>query len=234
PAFLKGERLQTFDIVLANPPYSISQWNRQAFIADKYGRNFLGVPPQGRADFAFIQHILRSMNETSGRCAILLPHGVLFRNEEKELRKAMIEKDLIECVIGLAPNLFFNATMEACVLVCRTRKDKSRKNKLLFIQAVDEFSRIGTQNFLDEEHINRIASSYDRYENETDFARVVDFDEVANNDYSLNLSLFFGNSTKQDRPWITPKEAAIQWDRSRKELDESILKLCEALSESER
>ncbi|MBR4751724.1 MAG: SAM-dependent DNA methyltransferase [Thermoguttaceae bacterium] len=234
PAFLKGNRLQTFDVVLANPPYSIKNWNRNAFAADKYGRNFLGVPPQGRADFAFIQHILRSMNETSGRCAILLPHGVLFRNEEKELRKTMIEKDLVESVIGLAPNLFFNATMEACILVCRTKKDKTRKNKILFIQAVNEFSRIGTQNFLDEEHINRIASSYNRYENETDFARIVDFDEVANNDFSLNLSLYFSNSAQQDKPCNTPKEAAIQWDRSREELDESILKLCKALSESER
>ncbi|MBR5758477.1 MAG: N-6 DNA methylase, partial [Thermoguttaceae bacterium] len=234
PAYLKSDRLQTFDVVLANPPYSIKNWNRNAFAADKYGRNFLGVPPQGRADFAFIQHILRSMNETSGRCAILLPHGVLFRNEEKELRKTMIEKDLVESVIGLAPNLFFNATMEACILVCRTKKDKTRKNKILFIQAVNEFSRIGTQNFLDEEHINRIASSYNRYENETDFARIVDFDEVANNDFSLNLSLYFSNSAQQDKPCNTPKEAAIQWDRSREELDESILKLCKALSESER
>lgn len=233
PAFLKNNRLQTFDIVLANPPYSIKNWDRTAFDSDKYGRNFLGVPPQGRADFAFIQHILKSMDEQNGRCAILLPHGILFRNEEKELRKVMIEKDLVECVIGLAPNLFFNATMEACILICKTKKDINRKNKILFIQAVNDFSRRGTQNFLDIEHISHISNAYDKYENEGGFARIVDFDEVSNNNFSLNLSLYFGNSTESDKHCITPKEAAIKWDCSRKELAKSILQLREALLETE-
>ena len=87
PAFVKNGRLQTFDMVLANPPYSISQWDRTAFEDDKWGRNFLGTPPQSRADYAFIQHILKSLDAQTGRCAILLPHGVLFRNEERDIRR---------------------------------------------------------------------------------------------------------------------------------------------------
>lgn len=87
PAFVDGSRLRKFDIVLANPPYSIKTWNREAFMNDKWGRNFLGTPPQGRADYAFFQHILASMDDKTGRCAILFPHGVLFRDEEQSLRE---------------------------------------------------------------------------------------------------------------------------------------------------
>ena len=106
PAFVDGSRLRKFDIVLANPPYSIKAWNREAFMNDKWGRNFLGTPPQGRADYAFFQHILASMNERTGRCAILFPHGVLFRKEEQELREHLVKLDLIDCVIGIGRNLF--------------------------------------------------------------------------------------------------------------------------------
>ena len=103
PAFTDHAKLQQFDLILANPPYSISQWDRTAFESDKYGRNFLGTPPQGRADYAFFQHILKSLDDKTGRCAILFPHRVLFRNEEKDMREKLIRSDLVECVIGLGP-----------------------------------------------------------------------------------------------------------------------------------
>ena len=122
PAFIERDRLRTFDVVLANPPYSIKKWNREAWQNDPWGRNFLGTPPQGRADYAFFQHILKSLDPKTGRCAILFPHGVLFRNEEAEMRRKLVESDLVECVLGLGPNLFYNSPMEACVVVCRTRK----------------------------------------------------------------------------------------------------------------
>jgi len=122
PAFVESDRLKTFDVVLANPPYSIKNWNRSAWESDAWGRNFLGTPPQGRADYAFFQHILRSLDPKTGRCAILFPHGVLFRNEEAHMRRKLVELDLVECVLGLGPGLFYNSPMEACVVVCRTRK----------------------------------------------------------------------------------------------------------------
>src|SRR6266550_1347376 len=134
PAFIESDRLRTFDVVLANPPYSIKKWNREAWQDDLWGRNFLGTPPQGRADYAFFQHILKSLDPKTGRCAILFPHGVLFRNEEAEMRRNLIEADLVECVIGLGPNLFYNSPMEACVLICRTRKPTDCKGKILFIE----------------------------------------------------------------------------------------------------
>ncbi len=95
PAFIERDRLRTFDVVLANPPYSIKKWNREAWQNDPWGRNFLGTPPQGRADYAFFQHILKSLDPKTGRCAILFPHGVLFRNEEAEMRRKLVESDLV-------------------------------------------------------------------------------------------------------------------------------------------
>lgn len=126
PAFTEGDRLRRFDVVLANPPYSIKAWDRDAWSSDAWGRNRFGTPPQGRADYAFWQHILASMDSKTGRCAILFPHGVLFRDEEREMRTRIIDADLIEAVIGLGPNLFYNSPMEACVVVCRSRKSAER------------------------------------------------------------------------------------------------------------
>ena len=160
PAFLdESGKLMRFDMVLANPPYSIKQWNRDAFSADPYGRNFLGTPPQGRADYAFLQHIIMSLNNKTGRCAILFPHGVLFRNEETEMRKKLVELDVVECVLGLGKNLFYNSPMEACIMICRMNKPANRKNKVLFINAVHEVTRERAQSFLDMEHIQKIAGA---------------------------------------------------------------------------
>ena len=138
PAFVDGSHLRKFDIVLANPPYSIKTWNREAFMNDKWGRNFLGTPPQGRADYAFIQHIISSMSDNNGRCAILLPHGVLGRDEEKDIRANLVESDVVECVIGIGRNLFYNSPMEACILICKQNKRAGRKGKILFVEAKDK------------------------------------------------------------------------------------------------
>ena len=147
PKFIEGDHLRRFDLVLANPPYSIKQWNRSSWEADPYGRNMYGVPPQGRADYAFFQHIIASMNPHSGRCAILFPHGVLFRDEEQSMRTRLIEDDKLECVLGLGPNLFYNSPMEACVVICRMNKPQARRKKVLLINAVNEVTRERAQSF---------------------------------------------------------------------------------------
>lgn len=190
PAFTDGSRLRKFDIVLANPPYSIKEWNRTAFMSDKWGRNFLGTPPQGRADYAFIQHILASMDENSGRCAVLLPHGILFRKEERDIRKKLIENDLIEAVIGLGPNLFFNAPMEACVLVCRSNKNRELKNKIIFINAIKEVTRKNAESYLEDSHIKHIVDAYFGGIDVERFCKISDVEEISNNDYSLSIPLY--------------------------------------------
>ncbi len=210
PAFIKGNRLQTFDIVLANPPYSIKSWNRAAFESDKYGRNFLGTPPQGRADYAFIQHILASLNPSTGRCAVLLPHGILFRKEEQDLRQKLVEMDLIECVIGLGANLFFNSPMEACILICRTQKEEKRRGKILFINAVKEVVRKNAQSYLEKEHIKHIASIYDNFKDEEEYARVVSIGEVEKRNYSLSIPLY-AHSVNVSEPIKSLDESVDEW-----------------------
>ena len=190
PAFIEKGKLKEFDMVLANPPYSISQWDREAFASDKYGRNFLGVPPQGRADYAFLQHILKSLKEDTGRSAILFPHGVLFRNEESSMREKLVRSDMLECVIGLGPNLFYNSPMEACIIICRKNKPANRRGQVLFINAVDEVERKNAQSYLEDKHIEKIASAYNKYETDNDFARVVSIRDIEDNNFSLSIPLY--------------------------------------------
>lgn len=211
PAFIKNGELQKFDLVLANPPYSIKQWDRAAFESDKYGRNFLGTPPQGRADYAFFQHILTSMNPGSGRCAILFPHGILFRNEEKDMRTKLVQSDMVDCVIGLGPNLFFNAPMEACIVICRTFKDPAKRGKVLFINAVKEVTRKNAQSYLEDAHIAHISSAYENYVDEENYAKVATIDEIAAQDYSLNIPLYVRGSIVDPNPVASVEECVDDW-----------------------
>lgn len=194
PAFIENGQLQQFDVVLANPPYSIKEWNRDAFTNDKYGRNFLGVPPQGRADYAFFQHILKSMNPKTGRCAILFPHGVLFRNEEQEMRKNLVKSDLVECVIGIGKNLFFNSPMEACIVICRATKKPERQKKILFINAKNEVTRKNAESYLEDSHIQRIAYVYHSFIEVDGFSSIITVDKILENDGRLSLSLYVNPS----------------------------------------
>ena len=194
PAFIENGELMKFDLVLANPPYSIKQWDREAFSADKYGRNFLGTPPQGRADYAFFQHILKSLDDKTGRCAILFPHGVLTRNDEKYMREKLVKSDLIECVIGIGKNLFFNSPMEATIIICRTQKSPERKGKILFINAKNEVTRKNSESFLEEEHIERISETYMNFSNEEGFSAIVTLEQILSNGASLGVPLYVSNN----------------------------------------
>lgn len=190
PAFVKGDKLRTFDVVLANPPYSIKKWNRGAWEQDAWGRNFLGTPPQGRADYAFFQHILKSMDPKTGRCAVLFPHGVLFRNEEADMRHRLVASDLVECVLGLGPGLFYNSPMEACVVICRSQKPAERQGRILFIDAVAEVARERAQSFLRPEHQTRILSAYQAFTDEPGFAAVANVGDVLAAESNLSIARF--------------------------------------------
>ena len=194
PAFVDGSHLRKFDIVLANPPYSIKTWDREAFMNDKWGRNFLGTPPQGRADYAFFQHILASMDEETGRCAILFPHGVLFRDEELKMREMLIAKDWLDCIIGLGPYLFFNASMEACIIICRKNKSNRRKGKVLFIDAKAEVTRKNGESYLEEHHIEKILKTYNDYSSEEGFSVVIDNQDIIVNKSLLGIQYYVRSS----------------------------------------
>ncbi len=199
PAFHDGKgRLQTFDVVLANPPYSIKAWNRDAFTNDPYGRNLWGVPPQGRADYAFFQHIAKSLDPKSGRAAILFPHGVLFRREEAALREALVKSDLVQCVIGLGAGLFYNSPMEAVVITLRANKPVEQKDKVLFINALNEVAREQAQSFLRESHQTKILSAYRGFSDVDQFAAVATLDQIARKGFSLAIPLYVAGAKAAD------------------------------------
>lgn len=216
PKLIIDGSLRRFDVVLANPPYSIKQWDRTKFAADPWGRNLYGTPPQGRADYAFWQHILCSLTPKTGRCAILFPHGVLFRQEEAEMRRKLIEADLIECVLGLGPNLFYNSPMEACVVICRTAKPKARKGRILFINAVNEVTRERAQSTLTDDHLQRIVKAYRTWQDEAGFARVVRLDELRQQNGNLSIPLYVapasvGDEAKAEARDVKLNEALADW-----------------------
>lgn len=132
PAFFEGDRLATFDCVIANPPFSLEKWGEDVWLSDPFGRNFAGLPPSSSGDFAWVQHMVKSMADVSGRMAVVLPQGALFRKgAEGEIRRKLLEMDLLEAVIGLAPNLFYGTGLAACILVLRKRKAAAHKKKVL-------------------------------------------------------------------------------------------------------
>lgn len=219
PAFTERGELKTFDVVLANPPYSIKQWDRAAFENDKWGRNILGTPPQGRADYAFFQHIIKSMDKKTGRCAILFPHGVLFRQEEKDLRENLVKMDILECIIGLGPNLFYNSPMEACIVICKMKKEPEKAGKVLFINAVNDVARKNAQSYLEDEHIKKITSAYENYRDVEGFAKVASIKDIATNNYSLSIPLYAREQQTEDKvEELSLANSCSTWQTSSKEM----------------
>jgi type I restriction enzyme M protein len=188
PAFYSGNGLATFDCVIANPPFSLEKWGEEVWVSDPYGRNFAGLPPAKSGDFAWVQHMIRSMAEKTGRMAVVLPHGVLFRmSREGKIRENLLEMDLLEAVIGLGPNLFYGTGLAACILVFRETKPQDHRQKVLFIDASREFKTGRAQNELLPEHVSFIHRWYDGYKDVEGLCRVVMLDEIRENDFNLNI-----------------------------------------------
>ena len=197
PKFFEGSKLRQFDIVLANPPYSIKQWDREAFSNDRYGRNMWGTPIQARADYAFIQHIIASMNEKTGRSATLLPHGVLNREEDKDIRIKHVASDTIDTIIGLGRNLFYNSGLESFVFICSNCKPANRKGKVLFIEAEKCTHKEGKQAYLYPEDIELIIKAYNDDNDIPGFSKHVSNDEILQNDGNLNIKYYVKEVDKE-------------------------------------
>jgi len=191
PQILENDELKRFDVIMANPPYSIKRWSQQKWMNDPFGRNIWGTPPQGCADYAFQQHIMKSLNPDTGRCVVLWPHGVLFRDSESGIRNQMIKGDYVDAVIGLGKNLFYNSSMESCLLICRMNKPNDRKGKIIFIDAKDEIRIERSSAYLKPEHIQRISETYWKFKEIEGFAKVASNIEVlANNNGNLSIQLY--------------------------------------------
>jgi type I restriction enzyme M protein len=220
PAFIENDELKTFNVILANPPYSIKAWDRTAFESDPWGRNLWGTPPQGCADYAFQQHIQKSLDTKNGRSIVLWPYGVLFRDAEAEMRRKMVEEDRVECVIALGKNLFYNSIMESCLLICRNDKPTERRKKVILIDARKEVRNEKTISYLDDHHIEKILKAYQAFETVEGFSSVVTNEDILNNDGSLNIPLYVKPIDNGES--VSVDDAYEQWQSSSDALRDSM------------
>lgn len=228
PAFIENDELKKFNVILANPPYSIKAWDRKSFETDPYGRNLWGTPPQGCADYAFQQHIHKSMNLSNGRFAILWPHGILFRDMEAEMRRKMIEEDHIEAVIGLGANLFYNSPMEAMILIGNNNKPANKKGKVLFVNGkADVIDNKGLA-YLTENHINKMYQAYKDFIDVPHFAKVATIEEML--DFNGNMNINFYVKQKNVKDNLTFPIAYDEWTQNGEKLKKSMNKMFEELN----
>jgi type I restriction enzyme M protein len=211
PAFLSGDRLATFDCVIANPPFSLSAWGDDAWANDPSGRNLAGTPPKKYGDWAWVQHMITSMAPATGRMAVVLPHGALFRmGAEGKIRSKVLDLDLIEAVIGLGPNLFYGTGLAACILVARRRKADDRKGKVLLIDGSDLFRKGRNQNTLEPEHVEALLAAFEAFIDEGGRTRVVDLDEVRAQGGNLNLAGYVTKPDDVEIPNVAEATAALK------------------------
>lgn len=202
PAFFDSDGLKKFDCVIANPPFSLKDWGADNWINDPYGRNIAGVPPKGNGDMAWVQHMISSLNET-GRMTVILPHGVLFRKAaEQKIRKALLEMDLLEAVIGLGANIFYGTQLAACVLIFKKQKETTKKNKVLFIDGSNQIRLGRAQNFLEREHVDQLFAWYTNYQNVENYVQVVEMQQIIENDYNLNIPLYIDKVIEDNLPSV--------------------------------
>ena len=193
PAFTDSSTggLATFNCVIANPPFSLKEWGRELWEADPWGRAAYGLPPESYGDYAWVQHMISSMAQVAGRMAVVLPQGALFRKgAEGTIRRALLEQDLIEAVIGLAPNIFYGTGLAPAVMILRRSKAAERKEKVLVIDASSLVRKGRAQNFLDPEHAEQIIECVRRFEDVEDRAKVVDLRDIRDEDWTLNISRY--------------------------------------------
>jgi type I restriction enzyme M protein len=189
-----GGRLMLFDRVLANPPFSLAKWGKEEADSDAFGRFPWGTPPKDTGDLAFVQHMIATLN-SEGKMGVVVPHGVLFRGaSEKQIRKGILEGDLLEAVIGLPTGLFYGTGIPAALLIINKKKDASRKYKVIFINSELEYEEGKNQNRLRDEDIDKILTTFDSYQDVKRYSKVVSLNEIHDNDYNLNIRRYADTS----------------------------------------
>ena len=185
PKLLSDDKLMKFEVVVANPPFSLDKWGQDTAASDTYGRFHRGIPPKSKGDFAFITHMIETMTEDSGRVGVVVPHGVLFRGASEGLiRQKLIEENLLDAVVGLPANLFYGTGIPAAILIFRKRK---RNKTVVFIDASRDYEDGTNQNRLNAEHIEKIVATYKARKSIAKYAHVADFAEIEENDFNLNI-----------------------------------------------
>lgn len=204
PMHTEGGVLKTFDIILANPPFSLKNWGVEEAENDPYNRFSYGVPPKSYGDLGFVSHMVSSMNQ-KGKLGTVVPHGVLFRGgSEGKIRKGYLKDDLVEAVIGLPSNVFYGTSIPAAIIIINKNKSVERKNKVLFIDASQGYVKDGNKNRIREDDLLKIVRTFDAFENIEKYAKVITLSTLKENDYSLNISRYVD---------ITEEEEAVDIEK---------------------
>ncbi len=194
PQHVENGELMRFDRVIANPPFSLKKWGRVLAENDGYGRFRFGLPPKDAGDLAFVQHMIASLNN-EGVMGVVVPHGVLFRGaSEGEIRKGIIESDLLEAVIGLPSSLFYGTGIPAALLIINKQKDSHKRGKIIFINAEIDYQEGKNQNILRDQDIQKIVGAFDSYEEIKRFSKVISLEEIRENDHNLNIRRYADTS----------------------------------------
>src|SRR3989338_5569125 len=230
PKLLVDGQLMLFDRVIANPPFSLDKWGIEVAENDGFGRFRHGVPPKTRGDFAFVQHMVATINQ-KGKMGVVVPHGVLFRGAaEGRIREGMIKEDLIEAIIGLPTNLFYGTGIPAAIIIINKNKPAARKEKIFFINSSEEYQDGKNQNTLRDQDIKKIVTALSEYKAIDKYCKIVPHAEIKENDYNLNISRYID---------VTPEEEQIdvkvavkelrELEKKRKEVEEKMNKYLEEL-----
>lgn len=220
PKLKEGDRLMRFDVVVANPPFSLKNWGKAEAKEDEWERFDRGVPPKNRGDYAFILHMIHSAREETGRVASVVPHGVLFRGgAERRIRRSLVEDNLLDAVIGLPEGLFFGTGIPAAIFVVRKDRDATGREDVLFIDASEDYEDATGQNRLREQDVNRIVQAYRARKEVDKFAYVASREEIAENNFNLNIPRYV--DTFEPEPRVDLDAVQDEIDRIHRDLAET-------------
>jgi type I restriction enzyme M protein len=215
PLLVENDKLMKFDLLISNPPFSLKKWGAENAENDKYNRFYRGIPPKDKGDFAFISHMVETAKPKSGRVAVIVPHGVLFRGgAEGKIRQALIEENIIDAVIGLPAGLFQTTGIPVAILIVDRTREKGAVNEskkdVLFIEASKEFKPGKAQNTLSPENIEKICNTYANREEIEKFSRKVMPDEIKENDYNLNITRYVDTFEEEEEIDISANLAELK------------------------
>ena len=227
PNFLDRGSLKTFDCVVANPPFALKNWGAEQFSSDIYGRNIWGTPSDSNADYAWLQHMIKSMDQKKGRCAVVLPQGVLFRTgKEGEIREELVKSDLIECIITLTSGVFYSTGVSACILFLNKEKEHTHKGRICMIDASNIYTAQRAQNIMTESDIQKVYSLFQAYEDKVDFVKITTIADIKDKGYTLAVNNYI---ERKEQKTVPPEEVRRQYFAAYAEMLEAEKKLKELL-----